>query len=301
MEPAAPLTLHLFEMDASGNHTKMEKTLSNMSSTLFERERPERNWPNCVANAGVQYNFTTMGIALMFISKASNNWDVSKAWGAQYKTAIASVAYLGSMFGMCTMGYVGDAIGRTYAMRITCGIMVIFAVASGLAWEENSLAVFRFFLGFGVGGVYPLSAARASEGAPAESTQQDRDSHTGFAFIFQSIGQTKTAHRAVAGRGHRARAGRRGPVRVSHKVRGWPPVDLGRAGGGRARRVVVGHRVRGANASAARHGGDTRQAPGAAGRVPDGLRLRPARALVLFSSARGLPQRTRGRRLRPAV
>ena len=42
MEPAAPLTLHLFEMDASGNHTKMEKTLSNMSSTLFERERPER-------------------------------------------------------------------------------------------------------------------------------------------------------------------------------------------------------------------------------------------------------------------
>mmetsp|Transcript_20753 Transcript_20753/g.63869 ORF Transcript_20753/g.63869 Transcript_20753/m.63869 type:complete len:456 (-) Transcript_20753:80-1447(-) len=182
---ASPAPKH--EKKSTRTRSKAFESGRELSSTLFEDERPERNWPNCVANAGVQYNFTCVPIALMFLEKAGK-WRVEEAWEHEYSTTLSSIAYLGSMAGMCTMGWLGDAIGRTKAMRVTCLITAIFAIISGLAWEKISLLVFRFIVGFGIGGVYPLSAARASEGAPEGATQEDRDSHTGFAFIFQSIG-----------------------------------------------------------------------------------------------------------------
>jgi hypothetical protein len=89
-----------------------------------------------VANFGVQYNFTNVSIALLFLKKgavhcctlcgvATDNpfsgcldsssggvWYEDSLWGGNVSSILKSVIFLGSIFGMCTMGYVGDIIGR---------------------------------------------------------------------------------------------------------------------------------------------------------------------------------------------
>lgn len=67
------------------------------------------------------------------------------------------------------MGYAGDVLGRNTAMTLTLSIVVISAVLSAVASTGSPTIVYaviivaRFFLGVGVGGVYPLSATKAAE------------------------------------------------------------------------------------------------------------------------------------------
>ena len=69
-----------------------------------------------------------------------------------------------------TFGYVGDALGRGPALRLTMAMSILGALTSSFAVPINSdpssiftfLAITRFFLGVGVGGVYPLSATIAA-------------------------------------------------------------------------------------------------------------------------------------------
>ena len=66
---------------------------------------------------------------------------------------------------MCT----GDKIGRKAAYGATLMLMVIAAFAQGFSFGHTangvmaSLCFFRFWLGFGIGGDYPLSATIMSE------------------------------------------------------------------------------------------------------------------------------------------
>ena len=67
------------------------------------------------------------------------------------------------------MGYAGDIFGRTEALFLTLSIATIAAVGSALAPRGNPTSVysiiiaFRFVLGVGLGGVYPLSSTKAAE------------------------------------------------------------------------------------------------------------------------------------------
>lgn len=67
------------------------------------------------------------------------------------------------------MGYAGDVLGRNEAMRLTLGIACVSALLSAVAPAGDSTAVycvviaFRFLLGIGLGGVYPLAATKAAE------------------------------------------------------------------------------------------------------------------------------------------
>ena len=91
-----------------------------------------------------------------------------KTWGL----STAQVGYIGSMglvgmaLGAVLAGSAADRFGRK---NIFAGTLVIYSVATGLcglAWNFESLLVFRFLVGFGLGGQLPVAVTLVSEYAP---------------------------------------------------------------------------------------------------------------------------------------
>ncbi|KAH0636968.1 hypothetical protein KY289_036883 [Solanum tuberosum] len=83
--------------------------------------------------------------------------------------AINGVAFCGIIAGQLFFEWIGDKIGRKKVYGITLMIMSICSTASGLSFGRDpktvmaTLCFFRFWLGFGIGGDYPLSATIMSE------------------------------------------------------------------------------------------------------------------------------------------
>merc|ERR1719436_602627 len=96
---------------------------------------------------------------------------------------------------MLTMGYLGDLLGIKRALVITNPLTVVGYLASALlAWGGADtvwgiITASRFLLGIGVGGNYPLSAAKA-----AEHTLELRDAvnKAASAFFWQGPGAAAT-------------------------------------------------------------------------------------------------------------
>lgn len=80
-----------------------------------------------------------------------------------------SLVFVGALVGQLTMGTLGDIAGRRVALLLTNSLIVLGAIGTGLfTWGEAEtfyaiMMAFRFILGVGVGGNYPLAAAVSSE------------------------------------------------------------------------------------------------------------------------------------------
>jgi PHS family inorganic phosphate transporter-like MFS transporter len=104
--------------------------------------------------------------------------------------AITGVALCGTLAGQLFFGWLGDKLGRKKVYGITLTTMVGFALLSGLSFGSTSktvvtsLCFFRFWLGFGIGGDYPLSAVIMSEYA----NQKTRGSFIAAVFAMQGVG-----------------------------------------------------------------------------------------------------------------
>ncbi|KAJ9700696.1 hypothetical protein PVL29_006156 [Vitis rotundifolia] len=83
--------------------------------------------------------------------------------------AVNGVAFCGTLAGQLFFGWLGDKMGRKRVYGMTFMLMVICSIASGLSFGHEAkgvmatLCFFRFWLGFGKGGDYPLSATIMSE------------------------------------------------------------------------------------------------------------------------------------------
>ncbi|KAI4324982.1 hypothetical protein MLD38_030420 [Melastoma candidum] len=97
--------------------------------------------------------------------------------------------------GQLVFWYLGDKLGRKKVYGITLILMVICSICSGLSFgseEERStpktvigtLCFFRFWLGFGIGGDYPLSATIMSEYA----NKKTRGAFIDGVFVMQGMG-----------------------------------------------------------------------------------------------------------------
>ncbi|KAG5236349.1 inorganic phosphate transporter [Salix suchowensis] len=135
------------------------------------------------------YHFTTIVIAGMgFFTDAYDLFCISlvtKLLGRIYYTkpgapkpgtlppnvaaAVNGVALCGTLAGQLFFGWLGDKMGRKKVYGITLILMIICSIASGLSFGSSAngtmatLCFFRFWLGFGIGGDYPLSATIMSE------------------------------------------------------------------------------------------------------------------------------------------
>ena len=94
---------------------------------------------------------------------------LAKEWGltADQVGWIGSIGLIGMALGAVLAGTVADRLGRK---RVFAATVILYSVATGLcavAWNYESLLVFRFFVGFGLGGELPVAATLMSEYAPS--------------------------------------------------------------------------------------------------------------------------------------
>lgn len=104
--------------------------------------------------------------------------------------AVNGVAFCGTLSGQLFFGWLGDKMGRKKVYGMTLMLMVICSVASGLSFGDTptsvmtTLCFFRFWLGFGIGGDYPLSATIMSEYA----NKKTRGAFIAAVFAMQGFG-----------------------------------------------------------------------------------------------------------------
>ncbi|XP_050208424.1 inorganic phosphate transporter 1-4-like [Mercurialis annua] len=104
--------------------------------------------------------------------------------------AVNGVAFVGTLSGQLFFGWLGDKMGRKRVYGMTLMLMVICSVASGLSFGNSpksvlaTLCFFRFWLGFGIGGDYPLSATIMSEYA----NKKTRGAFIAAVFAMQGFG-----------------------------------------------------------------------------------------------------------------
>ncbi|GFZ14266.1 phosphate transporter 1;4 [Actinidia rufa] len=104
--------------------------------------------------------------------------------------AVNGVAFCGTLTGQLFFGWLGDKMGRKRVYGMTLMIMVICSIASGLSFGKSpksvmaTLCFFRFWLGFGIGGDYPLSATIMSEYA----NKKTRGAFIAAVFAMQGFG-----------------------------------------------------------------------------------------------------------------
>lgn len=104
--------------------------------------------------------------------------------------AVTGVALCGTLAGQLFFGWLGDRLGRKSVYGFTLIMMVVCSLASGLSFGHQpkgvitTLCFFRFWLGFGVGGDYPLSATIMSEYA----NKKTRGSFIAAVFAMQGFG-----------------------------------------------------------------------------------------------------------------
>ncbi|MBO0756669.1 MAG: MFS transporter [Bradyrhizobiaceae bacterium] len=80
---------------------------------------------------------------------------------------LISAGYLGQLLGALFFGWVAEKYGRMTGMIWSIGTFAIMSVVCALAWNYDSLVVFRLVQGFGLGGEVPIAAVYISELARA--------------------------------------------------------------------------------------------------------------------------------------
>ncbi|XP_028765506.1 inorganic phosphate transporter 1-4-like [Neltuma alba] len=104
--------------------------------------------------------------------------------------AVNGVAFCGTISGQLFFGWLGDKLGRKKVYGMTLLTMIVCSIGSGLSFGHTptsvmaTLCFFRFWLGFGIGGDYPLSATIMSE----YSSKKTRGAFISAVFAMQGFG-----------------------------------------------------------------------------------------------------------------
>src|SRR5256886_1305015 len=123
------------------------------------------------------YDLFIIGVASTLLAK---QWHLS----ATQTGLINSMTLLGAFLGACVLGRLADLLGRKRIAVFDASVMLVFALASAVAPSFIFLVGFRFLLGLGVGGDYPVSAVLMSEYA----NRKDRGKLVGMVFSTQALG-----------------------------------------------------------------------------------------------------------------
>ncbi|KAK2986539.1 hypothetical protein RJ640_012302 [Escallonia rubra] len=105
-------------------------------------------------------------------------------------SSVTGVALVGTLAGQLFFGWLGDKMGRKKVYGMTLLLMILCSLASGLSFGKSakgvmaSLCFFRFWLGFGIGGDYPLSATIMAEYA----NKKTRGAFIAAVFAMQGFG-----------------------------------------------------------------------------------------------------------------
>ncbi len=136
--------------------------------------------PAVVAGMGFfadAYDLFVIGVVSTLVKQ---DWHLDAARLAMLNATMLGAAFLGALL----FGWLADRVGRKRVYWLVAAIMVTAAVCSALAPTFWALIVFRFLLGLGVGGNYPISAVLMTEYA----NRQDRGRLVSLVFSTQALG-----------------------------------------------------------------------------------------------------------------
>jgi MFS family permease len=123
------------------------------------------------------FDLFVMSIALPLIS-------VQFAATPLAQGAVGAAAVVGAIFGALIGSRLCDRFGRKKVFLVDLFIFIVFAVLSSFAWNLESLILFRFLLGIGIGADYPICASYVCEFMP----KRIRGRMMIAAFSFQAVG-----------------------------------------------------------------------------------------------------------------
>jgi MFS transporter, PHS family, inorganic phosphate transporter len=123
------------------------------------------------------YDLFVIGIASSLITK---EWNLGAGRLAILNSTMLAAAFLGAL----VFGRYADKVGRKRVYWLVAAVMIAGALGSAFAPSFWTLIAFRFVLGFGVGGDYPVSAVMVSEYA----NRKDRGRLVGMVFGTQALG-----------------------------------------------------------------------------------------------------------------
>jgi len=147
-----------------------------------------------ISNYSTSYNAVNVGIALPILMysiessskdepystpqdyvvssiarRLDNNNNSEEGDDDEEDSIVASSLLAGMILGQLIGGYLGDIIGRRPAMMLVMILQIVGSIGSALFIGKSSdsvyqqLAIWRFILGVGAGGVYPLAAVMSAE------------------------------------------------------------------------------------------------------------------------------------------
>ncbi|ESQ51869.1 hypothetical protein EUTSA_v10016483mg [Eutrema salsugineum] len=139
------------------------------------------------------YDLFSISLVIKLLGRIYYHVDGSKKPGTlppNVAAAVNGVAFCGTLAGQLFFGWLGDKLGRKKVYGITLMVMVLCSLGSGLSFGHSAngvmatLCFFRFWLGFGIGGDYPLSATIMSEYA----NKKTRGAFIAAVFAMQGFG-----------------------------------------------------------------------------------------------------------------
>ncbi|KAJ1298905.1 hypothetical protein BS78_01G489600 [Paspalum vaginatum] len=139
------------------------------------------------------YDLFCISLVTKLIGRVYYTVDGSPTPGSlppEVSAAVNGVAFVGTLSGQLFFGWLGDRVGRKSVYGMTLLTMIACSLASGLSLGRSpacvmaTLCFFRFWLGFGIGGDYPLSATIMSEYA----NKRTRGAFIAAVFAMQGFG-----------------------------------------------------------------------------------------------------------------
>jgi MFS family permease len=137
------------------------------SSTTFEwwnRSSPVARKALVAASLGWMLDSFDVMLYALVLAVLMTDLGMDKATGG----SLASLTLVASAIGGVLFGVIADRFGRVRALVMSILIYSVFTAACGFAQTVRQLAVFRVFLGIGMGGEWASGAALVSETWPSE-------------------------------------------------------------------------------------------------------------------------------------
>lgn len=170
----------------SGDFTSDQQLLDRLDSQKLTRF----HWKaTVVAGMGFltdSYDLFVIGTVLLLIGKDSSIGK-SSLFGANFaanSALVGSTALISAFLGALVFGTIADRVGRRFIYGVELLVLAVGALASAFSPDLTWLIIFRFILGIGIGGDYPVSATIISEHA----NMRDRGKLIGTVFAMQAAG-----------------------------------------------------------------------------------------------------------------
>ncbi|MGC8609806.1 MAG: MFS transporter [Thermoplasmata archaeon] len=137
------------------------------------------------------YDLFIIGIVLILLT---GPYSVSFHINTIEASLLGSSAIVAAIIGQLVFGAIADRFGRKRVYGIEATLLAVGAILSAISTNFLELFIFRFVLGLGIGGDYPVSATIMSE----YSNTKDRGKLLALLFANQGIGSVTAVAVGIA-------------------------------------------------------------------------------------------------------